>query len=107
MIIMNEQIDLHPSIDGRDLLGEDTAQHLYLVIRGRMPMLSFESLLIDMVRRLMDGGLIMPRMDTRDLYMIFVLRPTQVAMAFNRGKLPSAANDNPDYEDFTSVSVFD
>jgi len=30
----------------------------------------------------------------------------KVAMAFNRGKLPSAANDNPDYEDFTSVSIF-
>ena len=30
-----------------------------------------------------------------------------VAMAFNRGKLPSAANDNPDYEDFTSVSLID
>lgn len=31
----------------------------------------------------------------------------KTALAFNRGKLPSAANDNPDYEDFTSVSVID
>ena len=29
----------------------------------------------------------------------------KIALAFNRGKLPSAANDNPDYEDFTSVSI--
>lgn len=64
MIIMNEQIDLHPLIDGRHLLGDDMVPHLYLVTRGRMPMLSFESLPIDMVQRLMGGGLITPRMVT-------------------------------------------
>ena len=64
MIIMKKQIDLHPLIDGRHSLGEDMAQHLYLVTRGRMPMLSFESLLIDMVRRLMGGGSITPHMAT-------------------------------------------
>ena len=59
MIIMNEQIDLRPLIDGRDLLENDMVLHLYLVIRERMPMLSLESLLIDMVRRLTGGGLTM------------------------------------------------
>jgi len=56
----NERTDRSPSIDRwRDLLGEDMVPHLYLVIRGRMPMSSLGSLLIDMVRRLMGGGLIM------------------------------------------------
>ena len=59
MIIMKEQIDLHPLIDGRHSLGDDMVPHLFSVTRGRMPMLSLESLQIDMVRRLMDGGSIM------------------------------------------------
>jgi len=63
MIIMKEQIDLHPLIDGRHSLGDDMEPHLYLVTRGRMPILSLENLLIGMVRRLMGGGSIMPHMD--------------------------------------------
>ena len=51
MIIINEQIDLRPLIDGKDLLEGDTEAHLYLVTRGRMPMLSLESLLIGIGRR--------------------------------------------------------
>ena len=76
MIIMKKQIDLHPLIDGRHSLGDDMVPHLYLVIRGRMPMSSLES--SNRYGTKIDGWWFdHASYGHRDLYMIFVPRPIQ------------------------------